>query len=153
MLTAMLDLSTPEAPAPATSIRIGSATDYVDLHIVDGLLLVQLSGAARIAQVRAALTAMRQTGALTEALPTLVDLSEFSGAIDWAELRAISQMADWVPPGDNRPMPVAYVSGDSLFTMLVKLVQVFFPWARHRAFGRREWALEWLQQQMATRSA
>ena len=145
----MLDFSPPaQPPLPVTSIRIGGPAGLADLRIEDGILLVRLSGAARLSQVRAALTAMRESGTLTQARPTLVDLSEFSGAIDWAELRAISQMTEWAPPG-SRVMPVAYVSGDSLFAMLIKLAQVFFPKAQHRAFPRRDWALEWLLQQSA----
>ena len=145
----MLEFSLPETPPlPATSVRIGGPTDFVDLRIEDGIVQVKLSGAARLSQVRMALTTLRESGALAEAHPALVDLSEFSGSIDWTELRAISQMADWAPPG-SRVMPVAYVSADSLFAMLIKLAQVFFPWAQHRSFPRRDWALEWLLRQTA----
>lgn len=145
----MLNLFPPETPPlPSASIRIGSATDFVDLRIEDDIVLVRLSGAVRIAQVREALAAMLESGAMAKPRPALVDLSEFSGPIDWTELRAISQMTDWAPPG-SRTMPVAYVSGDSLFAMLIKLAQVFFPRAKHRAFARRDWALDWLYRQVA----
>lgn len=133
--------------APAgPGLRLGNPADYVDLRVEGALLIVELAGAVSLGLVREALARGRRDGWIVAARPSLIDLSLFSGNIDWAELRAISQMADWTPPG-GRVLPVAYVSDHTLFIMLLKLVQVFFPWARHRAFGRRDWALDWLAQE------
>lgn len=138
------------AKAPAgPGLRLGNPRDYADLRVEGAVLVVELAGAVPLALVREALARGRQDGWITAARPSLIDLSHFTGNIDWAELRAISQMADWTPPG-GRILPVAYVSDHALFIMLLKLVQVFFPWAQHRAFSRRDWALDWLMRETRT---
>jgi len=148
----MQDTPQTKAADPARQVRIGIDAGYVDLRVDGQLLLVEVVGAAGVAQVREALATGRQAGWLGAAMPTLVDLSQFSGNVDWGELHTISRMADW-PPTDGRSLPVAYVSDATLFALLMKLVQVFFPWARHRAFSRRDWALDWLREQCSAPQA
>lgn len=147
----MLDLTLTETPLAPRRIRLDSVGGHVALAVEDGLLLLELTGAARLGRVREALATARQAGWLDNALPTLVDLTGFSGNVDWEELRAITHMADWPPP-DGRSLPVAYVSDATLVIMLVKVAQAFFPWARHRVFSRRDWALDWLREKTTDRA-
>src|SRR3546814_11856741 len=136
MLDAMQQISQADIAPAGPGLRLGTPADYVDLQVEGDLLVVELAGAVPLALVREALAGGRQAGWIRAARPALIDLSQFSGNVDWAELRAISQMADWTPPG-GRILPVAYVSDHTLFLMLLKLVQVFFPWARHRRSEER----------------
>lgn len=149
MLDVMQQISQMGITPAGPSLRLGTPVDFVDLRVEDDLLVMELVGAASLALVREALAKGRETGWIAAARPSLIDLSQFTGNIDWAELRAISQMTDWAPPGGHT-LPVAYVSDHVLFIMLLKLVQVFFPWAQHRAFSRRDWALEWLMRETRT---
>jgi hypothetical protein len=149
MLAPMHDLPLIEKAPAARRIRLDTAGGSVTLHIEDAVLVIELAGAARLGTLRRALEEGRRIGWLGQAaMPTLVDLSQFSGNVDWSELKAISTMADWPLPG-GRQVPVAYVSEDTLFLMLVKAAQAFFPWALHRVFSRRDWAMEWLHGQPA----
>jgi len=132
----------------APRIHIGGHDDYIDAYLQAGVLVFDVVGAATVAQARQALTIGLREGWMCTAMPTLVDISRFTGSIDWPQLRGISQMADW-GAGERHTLPVAYVSRDGLFTMILKLVQAIFPQFRHRAFERRDAALDWLQRQLA----
>ncbi len=76
-------------------------------------------------------------------MPTLVDLTRFTGAVDWSAIRAISKMARW--GSDRREVSrVAYLVRDGQFNALVKIVSALFPLSSHRPFASPEHALTWL---------
>lgn len=78
-------------------------------------------------------------------IPTLVDMRQFRGAINWGAVREVSEMADWGGNGDRRPR-VAFVSSSTLFQMIVKVVGVFFPRAHFKGFAHPDKALIWLKE-------
>lgn len=84
-----------------------------------------------------------EAGWMKLSMPTLVDLTKFTGAVDWGAMRTISQMARW---GSDRSdiSRVAYLVRDGQFNALVKIVSVLFPLSSHRPFANSEHALTWL---------
>ncbi len=130
-------------------IRIGGSDDYVELRVEDGILHAEAVGSATGAEARRALAEGLQQGWLRLSMPTLVDMTRFTGSIDWGAMRDIAAMAPWGQPGDapaSPPSRVAYVTRDSLFSLILKLMAAIFPHARHRAFPDRDGALRWLRQ-------
>jgi hypothetical protein len=75
---------------------------------------------------------------------TMVDLTSFSGAVDWRAIDTIARMAPWGRgrPGDAR---VAYIVRNQPFFLLVKAAWARFPLVQYRVFFSPTEALVWLQ--------
>ncbi|WP_157089229.1 hypothetical protein [Oceanibaculum pacificum] len=86
------------------------------------------------------------SGHLATKMPTLVDLSSFTGNVDWQAIDQIRQLAPW-GTGKGPRSRVAYVSRDSFFRFMLKIVEVLFPMTSHRQFDDQAHALEWLGEQ------
>lgn len=56
---------------------------------------------------------------------------------------AISRITDW-GKGGTVVAPVAYITSDALFSLLVKAASTMFPDSRHRLFPDPESARHWL---------
>jgi hypothetical protein len=82
-------------------------------------------------------------GVVDLASPALVDLTRFTGAVDWAAIRAVKDMAVW-GRGARRKTRVAYLVRDGQFAALVKIIAALFPRSSHRAFYRLDEAVAWL---------
>ncbi|HEY0282701.1 MAG TPA: hypothetical protein VGC27_08765 [Rhizomicrobium sp.] len=72
---------------------------------------------------------------------TLIDLTRFTGTVDWDAIRTMRKMT---PRGRKSASRVAYVVRDGLFVNLIKIVKVIFPKIRHEAFISRAEAIAWL---------
>ena len=103
------------------------------------LVVKEATGEDFLACFRQALDA----GVVELSIPTLVDLTRFTGAVDWAAIRAVRDMAAW-GRGAKRKSRVAYVVRDDQSAALVKIVAALFPRSRHRPFYNLEHALFWL---------
>jgi hypothetical protein len=84
-----------------------------------------------------------EAGWMKLSMPTLVDLTRFTGAVDWGAIRAISKMARW-GTDKSEVSRVAYLVRDGQFNALVKIVSALFPLSSHRPFSNPEHALTWL---------
>jgi len=72
---------------------------------------------------------------------TLVDLTRFTGTVDW---NAVTTMRGMTPWGMESASSVAYLVRDNLFAKLLKIPTVMFPKIRHKAFISRAEAIAWL---------
>lgn len=130
-------------PDVGTEVRLGSADDYVLVCLSDGILAITVAGAPAGGLIHDAILAGLQQGWLHPGLPTLVDVRGFRGNVDWQAMLAISRMTDW-SKGNTVVAKVAYLTSDSLFSLLVKAVSTLFPASRHRLFPEAETARQWL---------
>lgn len=83
------------------------------------------------------------SGMIDSWMPSLVDMSRFTGAVDWAAVRKLREMVSW-GRGRRVRSRVAYVLRDRQFGTLVKIVAVLFPRSSHRAFYDLNEAVAWL---------
>lgn len=131
-----------------TEIRVGGETDYVDIRLQSGILAITVVGAPAGQLIHDAIQAGLQQGWLRPGMPTLVDAGGFQGNVDWQSMLAISRMTDW-SQGKTVMAKVAYVTNDSLFSLLVKAVSTLFPDSRHRLFHDAVHARQWLTAESA----
>ena len=82
-----------------------------------------------------------RAGKVKHSLSALVDLSIFTGSVDWDHIVAVSKMAAW---GKDSATSVAYVVRDNLFHNLIKIAATMFPDTRHQSFLDRGEAEAWL---------
>ena len=88
-------------------------------------------------------------GVVHASMRTLVDMTRFTGAVEWSALHTIRDMAAWGTDGDSR---VAYVVRNSVFDAVIKIVQVLFPNTRHRTFDNFPDAVAWLESKPGKRA-
>ena len=72
---------------------------------------------------------------------TLIDLTRFTGSVDW---EAVRTLRDMTPRGKESASNVAYVVRNKLFVKLIKIATAIFPKIRHEAFSSRAEAVAWL---------
>ncbi|GAB2175178.1 STAS/SEC14 domain-containing protein [Dongia sp. agr-C8] len=84
-------------------------------------------------------------GAVRANMVTLVDLSNFTGGVEWPAIHAIADLIPWGSEA-GRPSRVAYVTKSAWFSALLKLVSVLFPKSQHRQFSGVHNAIQWLRQ-------
>lgn len=130
--------------ALTTEVRLGDRADYVDIRVDDGLLLIEVVGAPETGKIYQAMQQGFTAGWIHTEMPTLVDVSDFHGRIDWSAIKGLSQMADWGSKSDT-PSRVAYISPDPFFALVVKAVSILFTRSTHRLFADRQAALRWLR--------
>jgi hypothetical protein len=80
------------------------------------------------------------TGALMSR-STLIDLTRFTGSVDWEAVRIVRDMT---PRGIESASKVAYVVRNRLFIKLIKIATAIFPKMHHKAFDSRAEAVAWL---------
>ncbi|HEX3485858.1 MAG TPA: STAS/SEC14 domain-containing protein [Micropepsaceae bacterium] len=83
-----------------------------------------------------------EKGAVHASMRTLVDLTRFTGAVDWRALHTIRDMGLGSAEGQSR---VAYVVRNNVFDAIIKVVQILFVNARHRTFENPADAIAWLE--------
>ncbi len=128
-----------------TEVRLGDKADFVDIRAQDGMLVIEVVGTPPSSHIHQAIQRGYAEGWIKTSMPTLVDVSVFTGNIDWAAIKAISQMTDWGGKGSAPPSRVAYLSPDPFFALVVKAVSILFFRSTHRLFADRQTALAWLR--------
>ena len=116
----------------------------IDIRREAGLLHIRVSGDLHCRVVYEAVRDGYATGLIGLNIPTLVDLSDYTGSIEWAEIIRIAALAPWGASQGEAAGRVAYISPASLFGNIVKVVAGLFRRSRHRHFTSREPALAWL---------
>ena len=124
-------------------VRCGAATDSVTLVVNDGILDIRLEHEPRGEDLVRCLQRALDAGLMKYSMPTLVDLTNFRGQIDWSAIYAVQRMAPW-GTGARGQSRVAYVSRDSMFKLVMKLIVGLFPYTRHRLFADEPEARDWL---------
>ena len=72
---------------------------------------------------------------------SLIDLTLFTGTVDWKALNIIRDMTPW---GEGRETRVAYLVRNNRFGLVVKVVEVLFGGLRHRIFNNADEAIAWV---------
>ena len=121
----------------------GGAEGGVFLRRKDSVLWILVEKEASAADLMTCLKQALQAGWMKLSMPTLVDLTRFTGAVDWGTIRMISKMARWGSDA-SEVSRVAYLVRDGQFNALVKIVSALFPLSSHRPFSNPEHALTWL---------
>ena len=82
-------------------------------------------------------------GLIRPSMRTLVDLTRFTGTVDWSAVFALRTLAPWgKDEGESR---VAYVVRTNTFLPLLKIARVLFFRSHHRAFDNHADAIKWLE--------
>lgn len=124
-------------------IASSSPQGGIFLRRKDNLLWILVEKEAASEELVAGFKQALQVGLVKRSMPTLVDLTRFTGAVNWGAIRAVSKMARW-GTDPNEVARVAYLVRDGQFNALVKIVSALFPLVSHRPFSNREHALTWL---------
>ncbi len=105
-------------------------------------LVVAMRGAIHSNCLIEALREMRAAGLpATDEFTALIDISTFSGEIDWNDIREIREI---MPKGDSRTNKNAYVVRNPLFALIAKITSVLFPQTQNAAFPTQAEARLWL---------
>lgn len=86
-------------------------------------------------------TEAREAGLFTNDMWALVDISRFTGAIDW---KAIAAIGDIMPKGGEGTNRNAYIVRDSITAAMTKISAALFVHTEHKAFRDEAEAREWL---------
>ncbi|MDY0883522.1 hypothetical protein ACFPL7_11230 [Dongia soli] len=130
-------------------ISYGTSTGRITLRSDRGVLWIKLEREPQSADIVNCLRDAFAAGLVPTASPTVVDLLDFSGTIDWPAVRIIrgmlpadrgTEIGREVAPPSQR---IAYVTRDPLFDTVLKIIGDLFGFARHRYFRDPERALLW----------
>lgn len=75
---------------------------------------------------------------------TLVDLTQFFGAVDWKAVFALRHLAPWGEGGTGNAR-VAYLFRDTEYGASIKILSAMFTRTSHRGFTDRALAIKWLE--------
>jgi hypothetical protein len=120
-----------------------SAQGAVFLRRKDKILWILVEREASAEEIVSCLSQALQCDWMKLSMPTLVDLTRFTGAVDWSAIRTVSKMARW-GTDSNEVARVAYLVRDGQFNAIVKIVAALFPLSSHRPFSNPEHAMTWL---------
>jgi hypothetical protein len=130
-------------------ISYGTSTGRITLRSERGVLWIKLEREPQSPDIVNCLRDAFAAGLVPMGSPTVVDLLDFSGTIDWPAVRTIRGML----PGDSGAeigqstvaprQRIAYVTRDPLFDAVLKIIGDLFGFARHRYFRDPERALLW----------
>jgi hypothetical protein len=133
-------------------IERGTARGSITLQVENGVFWVKLVQDPRGSDLVAAFQEARRSRLLVGPMPTIVDMLDYNGSIDWWAVGAIRDMTPWERQRrqENEPQPVlarcAYVSRDALLAPVIKIICDLFGRSRHRQFRDAEQALLWVLQ-------
>lgn len=134
-------------------ISRGNARGSIALEVKAGVLWVTVVLDPRGDDMVAAFREARRSNLLAGPMPTIVDMLEFNGSIDWTAIGAIREMSTWQrhrQPGEDGAQIVlsrcAYVSRDPLLAPVIKILCDLFGRTRHRQFRDPEQAMLWVLQ-------
>jgi hypothetical protein len=83
----------------------------------------------------------RDAGLLTNDMWALVDITRFTGAIDW---KAISALGEIMPKGGDTINRNAYIVRDGITAAMTKISAALFTRTQHQPFSNEAEAREWL---------
>jgi hypothetical protein len=128
-------------PGAAVFAR-GTAANHIMLAASPHRLVLCTKGAINSEHLVALLGEMRAAGHLaSDDFSALIDLTGFTGAIDWDEIKKISTV---MPEGDSRTNKNAYVVHNSFLAMVAKISAALFPKTECAAFSTVKEARKWL---------
>lgn len=105
-------------------------------------LAVAMVGAIHSEYLIEALREMRAAGfPASDSFTALIDLSAFSGEIDWKDIREVREV---MPKGESRTNKNAYVVRNPIFALVAKITSVLFPQTQNAAFSTAAEARVWL---------
>lgn len=126
----------------ATVFAHGQRGDRVLLAVAPHRLVLKVGGTVQSEHLITVLSEMRAAGHLdSDDFNALIDLTEFTGAIDWNEIRKIS---DVMPKGSSRTNRNAYLVHDDFLAMVAKITSALFPQTECAAFTNEREARAWL---------
>jgi hypothetical protein len=129
----------------------GSNEGSVSLDFIDGILWVLVEGEPSGDDLQSCIKQALDAGVLGLNMNTIVDVTRFTGTVDWQAVRAIKDLAPWGTGGIEQPR-IAYIARDDVFGMLIRIICALFPRCHHRLFLDKTVALEWLEAPKAGRS-
>jgi len=133
-------------------IERGTARGSISLQVKNGIFWVKLAQDPRGADLVAAFKEARDGRLLAGPMPTIVDMLDYNGSIDWWAVGAIRDMTPWERQrrreDENRPTLArcAYISRDTLLAPVIKIICDLFGRSRHRQFRDAEQAVLWVLQ-------
>jgi hypothetical protein len=136
------------ARAPAAPTRVfarSNGGNRVTLTIEGDFLRVDVAGEALDDSIVDCFQEAIAEGAMRPNMVTLVDLSDFSGGVEWPAIHKIAALIPWGSE-IGRASRVAYVTKSAWFAALLKLVSVLFPKSQHRQFSGVNHAVQWLRE-------
>ena len=139
------DVGTLSAAASAQVFAGGSHGNRVTLTITGDFMRVDVTGEALDSSIVDCFREALAQGAIRPNMLVLVDLSDFTGGVDWTAIHAIVDLAPWGSEA-GRASKVAYVNKSVWFSAMIKLTSVLFPKTQHRQFSGVHHAMQWLQQ-------
>lgn len=105
-------------------------------------LVVAMVGAIHSEYLIEALREMRAAGLpASDTFTALIDLSAFTGEIDWKDIREVREV---MPKGESRTNKNAYVVRNPIFALVAKITSVLFPQTQNAAFPTAAEARVWL---------
>jgi hypothetical protein len=128
---------------PAGVFSRSSGRTRVTLSVEGDFLRIDVAGEALDKGIVDCFREAIAAGAVRANMSTLVDLSNFTGGVDWPSIHAIADLIAWGSEPD-RPSRVAYVTKSAWFSALLKLVTILFPKSQHRQFSGVHNAIQWL---------
>ena len=134
-------------PPAAVSTRVfarSNGANRVTLTIEGDFLRVDVGGDALDNSIVDCFREAIADGAVRPNMVTLVDLSDFSGGVEWPAIHAIAELIPWGSE-IGRASRVAYVTKSAWFAALLKVVSVLFPKSQHRQFSGVNHAIQWLR--------
>jgi hypothetical protein len=136
----------------AASLSYGNEVNQLTLCVRDGVAHFTLVGDPEGRSLYACIRFAVASGIMQLPMPVLVDMTRFSGSIDWQGIHAVAEMT-FSQLRAGQPSRVAYVAPYGWVSLLIKLASHIFPKSQHRLFPSREQALEWLQSNAASPEA
>jgi hypothetical protein len=132
------------AAAPTRVYAHSNGGNRVTLSITDHFMQIDITGEALDSGIVDCFRQALTEGAMHPNMLVLVDLSNFTGGIDWSAIHTIIDLAPWGSEA-GRASKVAYVNKSAWFSAMIKLTSVLFPKTEHRQFSSGQHALQWLQ--------
>ncbi|HWU00073.1 MAG TPA: hypothetical protein VN229_20720 [Terriglobales bacterium] len=134
-------------------IERGTARGSISLQVRNGIFWVKVLQDPRGSDLVAAFQEARRSRLLVGPMPTVVDMLDYNGSIDWWAIGAIRDMTPWERQrrqGEDESNPTlarcAYVSRDMLLAPVIKIICDLFGRSRHRQFRDAEQAVLWVLQ-------
>jgi hypothetical protein len=105
-------------------------------------LVLKIFGTIYSEHLITVLKEMRSAGHLqSDDFCALIDLTGFTGNIDWDEVKKIGSV---MPEGQSRSNKNAYLVRDTYLAMIAKITAVLFPHTECQAFTNEADARQWL---------
>jgi hypothetical protein len=133
----------PVSAAPMHVFASSHGGNRVTLGITGDFMRIDVSGEALDEGIVGCFREALAQGVMRPNMLVLVDLSSFTGGIDWSAIHTIVALAPWGSEA-GRASKVAYVSKSAWFSALIKLTSVLFPKTQHRQFSGVHHAMPWL---------